>query len=76
MFRFRFFDGYGLVVASAASGALRFIYMAGEPPEGVRDACEREKEQLVALIAREATPPVRIARFVGRIARRARHGRL
>jgi hypothetical protein len=51
--RFRFFDGYGLVVAS---GSLRFIYMAGEPPKCVRDACEREKKQLVTLIARERLP--------------------
>jgi hypothetical protein len=57
--RFRFFEGYGLVAASTASGSLRFIYMAGEPPDSVRDACEREKDELVALFAGEGVPPVR-----------------
>jgi len=69
---FRFFAGYGLVVASTVGGSLHFIYMAGDPPQSVRDACEREKEDLVALLARESVPPVRgVARSVEQRAWRA-----
>lgn len=58
MIRYRFFEGYGLVAASTVGGSLQFIYVAGDPPQSIRDACEREQDQLVALLSGESFPPV------------------
>ena len=47
----RFFKDYGLVVACSTSGQpIRFVYMAGDPPESVRVACEAQKDHLETLI--------------------------
>lgn len=57
MFWSRFFEGYGLVVASSLDGRpVSFIYMAGDPPDSVRDACEAQHDQLEALVVAHAEP--------------------
>lgn len=70
-FRFRWFDGYGLVVAVVGDGPARFIYLAGEPPQGIRDACEGQEKQLVSLVAAQGREPVAVARSVEKRTQRA-----
>jgi hypothetical protein len=54
MFWAHFFEGYGLVIASNVGGSLHFIYLAGDPPDSVRHACEAQENQFVPPILIEA----------------------
>lgn len=63
-FRFRYFEGYGLVVAVVDDGPARFIYLTGKPPQSVRETCEGAKEQLEASVGVQRFPPFGVARCV------------
>ena len=53
------FKGYGLVAASVARGRPAvFIYLAGDPPDRLREACERQKDLIVPLLGAQGTEGV------------------
>ena len=49
MILIRHFEGYGAVAAVTASDSCRFIYLAGNPPDSLRETCEGLKDELKAL---------------------------
>ena len=50
MILLRHYPGCGPVAALVTASSCRFVYLTGDPPDSLRETCQRQQEELQALV--------------------------